>query len=115
MFYHVCNYLATRSIRNYFNDNFVLFFTRDTPPHVPIESLSWDRVYELLDNATHLLRQSFPDTLIIPSLGNHDAFPQAQVPLAPSQYYNDIMHTCHWDSMITEQQQLLDFMSGECH
>ena len=84
----------------------------DTPPHVPEEELSWDIVYELLDNSTRLLRDSFPNTLIIPSLGNHDAFPQAQVSLAPSQYYSDILNKCQWDTLIKDPKQVEQFMEG---
>ena len=85
---------------------------RDTPPHVPENELSWDYVYELLDNTSSLLMSSFPDKLIIPSLGNHDAFPQGQVPLAPSQYYDDIMHRCKWNQMIPDSKQQKQFNNG---
>ena len=86
--------------------------SRDTPPHVPQEELSWDYVYDVLLNHTTLLMDAFPDVPVFPSLGNHDAYPNNEVPLAPSKYYGNIMKRCKWDQMITGDEAQRQFYEG---
>ncbi len=37
-------------------------------------------VLELIDNATQLIRESFPESQVVVALGNHDYYPVDQLP-----------------------------------
>ena len=51
-------------------------------------------------NLTMLLRDTFPETLILPSIGNHDSFPHNDVPVAPSVYYSNLLFNMSWSTML---------------
>ena len=39
-------------------------------------------------NLTNIIVGAFPDTLVLPVLGNHDIYPAHQFPVGSSQYYD---------------------------
>ena len=71
-------------------------------PHVPTKELSLTKVFRLIGNVTQELLRVFPDTPIYPSLGNHDALPQDQVPVGPASYYDEILGYSGWHQMLDD-------------
>ncbi|KAF7690498.1 acid sphingomyelinase-like phosphodiesterase 3a [Silurus meridionalis] len=57
-----------------------IIWTGDSPPHVPADKLSTDTVINMISNMTHTIRQFFPQLPVYPALGNHDYWPQDQLP-----------------------------------
>ncbi|KAG7316394.1 hypothetical protein KOW79_019935 [Hemibagrus wyckioides] len=57
-----------------------MIWTGDSPPHVPADKLSTDTVINMISNMTHTIRQFFPQLPVYPALGNHDYWPQDQLP-----------------------------------
>lgn len=82
-----------------------LFSYRDTVPHVEQKSL--DNVLRLISNVTTVLKDAFPNTSLVPLLGNHDAFPSNQMPLVESgtHYYDDILTKGDWSQLLEKQEQ----------
>ena len=55
------------------NPNFILW-TGDSSPHWYKSPPNWTYIYEAENFVAGQIRKYFPDTPIIPILGNHDAF-----------------------------------------
>lgn len=51
----------------------------DSVPHIPDADHSWEKVNIVLHNVTKYLKDTFENTTIIPSIGNHDAWPVQEV------------------------------------
>lgn len=66
------------------NPDFILW-TGDDTAHVSDKYFSTDEVIEIIDNITETLRESFPETVVVPILGNHDYYPKNQLPPGESQ------------------------------
>ncbi|KAL0967388.1 hypothetical protein UPYG_G00251600 [Umbra pygmaea] len=64
-----------------------MIWTGDSPPHVPVEELSTDVVIQIIRNMTQTIREYFPDMLVYPALGNHDYWPQDQLPTSTNEIY----------------------------
>ncbi|KAM8832813.1 cyclic GMP-AMP phosphodiesterase SMPDL3A isoform 2-T2 [Spinachia spinachia] len=64
-----------------------IIWTGDSPPHVPADELSTDAVVQLIGNMTQTIRQHFPKLTVFPALGNHDYWPQDQMPSSPNAIY----------------------------
>ncbi|CAB1342803.1 unnamed protein product [Coregonus sp. 'balchen'] len=64
-----------------------MIWTGDSPPHVPAGELSTDVVIQVISNMTQTIREFFPDMLVYPALGNHDYWPQDQLPTATNDIY----------------------------
>uniref|UniRef100_A0A1A8EJK4 Acid sphingomyelinase-like phosphodiesterase n=1 Tax=Nothobranchius korthausae TaxID=1143690 RepID=A0A1A8EJK4_9TELE len=64
-----------------------IIWTGDSPPHVPPEKLSTDLVIQVIGNMTQTIRQHFPNLTVYPALGNHDYWPQDQMPAATNEIY----------------------------
>nr|XP_019963761.1 PREDICTED: acid sphingomyelinase-like phosphodiesterase 3a [Paralichthys olivaceus] len=60
---------------------------RDSPPHVPAEELSTDTVIQVISNMTQTIRLHFPNLTVYPALGNHDYWPQDQMPAVTNAIY----------------------------
>ncbi|XP_061098949.1 acid sphingomyelinase-like phosphodiesterase 3a [Conger conger] len=71
------------------NPDFMIW-TGDSPPHVPAEKLSTDLVIRIISNMTHTIREFFPDLPVYPALGNHDYWPQDQLPIATNEIYQAV-------------------------
>ncbi|XP_030626479.1 cyclic GMP-AMP phosphodiesterase SMPDL3A [Chanos chanos] len=64
-----------------------IMWTGDSPPHVPPDELSTDIVISVISNMTHTIRQFFPHLPVYPALGNHDYWPQDQLPTSTNAIY----------------------------
>ncbi|XP_062857098.1 acid sphingomyelinase-like phosphodiesterase 3a [Trichomycterus rosablanca] len=64
-----------------------IIWTGDNPPHVPADKLSTDTVINIISNMTHTIRQFFPQLPVYPALGNHDYWPQDQLPVKNNDIY----------------------------
>ncbi|KAI7799521.1 acid sphingomyelinase-like phosphodiesterase 3a precursor [Triplophysa rosa] len=67
-----------------------IIWTGDSPPHVPKEKLSTDVVINVIANMTHTIRQYFPNLSVYPALGNHDYWPQDQLPTSENKIYDAV-------------------------
>uniref|UniRef100_A0AAQ6II36 Acid sphingomyelinase-like phosphodiesterase n=1 Tax=Anabas testudineus TaxID=64144 RepID=A0AAQ6II36_ANATE len=59
----------------------------DSPPHVPVDELTTDIVIQVISNMTQTIRQHFPKLTVYPALGNHDYWPQDQMPDSTNAIY----------------------------
>ncbi|XP_078255713.1 cyclic GMP-AMP phosphodiesterase SMPDL3A isoform X1 [Rhinoraja longicauda] len=64
-----------------------VIWTGDSPPHVPVEKLSTKIVLDILHNMTQTIQDHFKDLQVFPALGNHDFWPQDQLPVNMSEVY----------------------------
>ncbi|KAF3703137.1 Acid sphingomyelinase-like phosphodiesterase 3a [Channa argus] len=64
-----------------------IIWTGDSPPHVPADELSTDLVIQVISNMTQTIRQHFPNLTVYPALGNHDYWPQDQMPDSTNAIY----------------------------
>ncbi|XP_029966848.1 cyclic GMP-AMP phosphodiesterase SMPDL3A [Salarias fasciatus] len=64
-----------------------IIWTGDSPPHVPVDELSTDVVIQVIRNMTHTIRQHFPNLTVYPAVGNHDYWPQDQLPTSTNVIY----------------------------
>ncbi|XP_028253911.1 cyclic GMP-AMP phosphodiesterase SMPDL3A [Parambassis ranga] len=64
-----------------------IIWTGDSPPHVPVDELSTDIVIQVISNMTQTIRQHFPNLTVYPALGNHDYWPQDQMPTSTNAIY----------------------------
>uniref|UniRef100_A0A8C3R779 Sphingomyelin phosphodiesterase acid like 3A n=1 Tax=Cyanoderma ruficeps TaxID=181631 RepID=A0A8C3R779_9PASS len=62
----------------------------DSPPHVPVKELSTKLVISIIGNLSSTIRNFFPDLQVFPALGNHDYWPQDQLPVTTSEVYNAV-------------------------
>ncbi|XP_053301428.1 acid sphingomyelinase-like phosphodiesterase 3a [Pleuronectes platessa] len=64
-----------------------IIWTGDSPPHVPAGELSTDMVIQVIRNMTQTIRLHFPNMTVYPALGNHDFWPQDQMPAVTNAIY----------------------------
>ncbi|XP_034017543.1 acid sphingomyelinase-like phosphodiesterase 3a [Thalassophryne amazonica] len=64
-----------------------IIWTGDSPPHVPVSELSTDTVIQVIHNMTLTIRKNFPNLTVYPALGNHDYWPQDQMPTSTNAIY----------------------------
>uniref|UniRef100_A0A671X6Q7 Sphingomyelin phosphodiesterase acid like 3A n=1 Tax=Sparus aurata TaxID=8175 RepID=A0A671X6Q7_SPAAU len=64
-----------------------IIWTGDSPPHVPPDELTTDMVIQVISNMTQTIRQYFPNMTVYPALGNHDYWPQDQMPTSTNAIY----------------------------
>ncbi|XP_051908024.1 acid sphingomyelinase-like phosphodiesterase 3a [Hippocampus zosterae] len=67
--------------------NDFIIWTGDSPPHVPVSELSTSMVIEVISNLTQSIRQHFPNVSVFPAMGNHDYWPQDQLPTSTNDIY----------------------------
>ncbi|NXT23684.1 ASM3B phosphodiesterase, partial [Syrrhaptes paradoxus] len=67
--------------------DFVLW-TGDDTPHIPNEKLGEEKVLQIIQNLTSLIRGAFPDTKVYAAMGNHDFHPKSQLPGRAHRMYN---------------------------
>ena len=77
------------------------------------KDLDPDKVYMLIGNVTDQLRQTFSNTTIYPTLGNHDPYPSNQMPYDTdkSPYYKQILNHSNWD-MLLDHEAVQTFLKG---
>ncbi|XP_015248479.1 PREDICTED: acid sphingomyelinase-like phosphodiesterase 3a [Cyprinodon variegatus] len=64
-----------------------IIWTGDSPPHVPPDELSTDLVIQVISNMTQTITKHFPNLTVYPAVGNHDYWPQDQMPDSPNAIY----------------------------
>ncbi|XP_076128668.1 cyclic GMP-AMP phosphodiesterase SMPDL3A [Alosa pseudoharengus] len=67
-----------------------MIWTGDSPPHVRAEELSTQQVIDILANTTHTIRELFPSLTVYPAVGNHDYWPQDQLPATTNEIYQAV-------------------------
>ncbi|KAM9316661.1 cyclic GMP-AMP phosphodiesterase SMPDL3A [Gastrophryne carolinensis] len=78
-----------------------MIWTGDSPPHVPPSELSTKMVIEVIQNMTSTIRTLLPDMQVFPALGNHDYWPQDQLPVAGSEVYTAVAEA--WRPWLSEE------------
>ncbi|CAO2628138.1 Acid sphingomyelinase-like phosphodiesterase 3a [Lemmus lemmus] len=77
-------------IKNSGQEASFMIWTGDSPPHVPVPELSTGTVIEVITNMTMTVQSLFPNLQVFPALGNHDYWPQDQLPIATSKVYSAV-------------------------
>ncbi|XP_025910363.1 acid sphingomyelinase-like phosphodiesterase 3a [Nothoprocta perdicaria] len=77
-----------------------MIWTGDSPPHVPVRELSTKLVIDIIGNMSSTIRHFFPDLQVFPALGNHDYWPQDQLPVTTSEVYNAVAD--FWKPWLTD-------------
>ncbi|MBN3303245.1 ASM3A phosphodiesterase, partial [Amia calva] len=67
-----------------------MIWTGDSPPHVPAKELSTETVINIISNMTHTIQGHFPHLPVYPALGNHDYWPQDQLPVSTNKIYEAV-------------------------
>ncbi|XP_057678004.1 acid sphingomyelinase-like phosphodiesterase 3a [Corythoichthys intestinalis] len=67
-------------------DDFIIW-TGDSPPHVPVDELSTSMVIQVMSNMTQSILKYFPNITVFPAVGNHDYWPQDQMPTSTNDIY----------------------------
>ncbi|KAF7254311.1 Acid sphingomyelinase-like phosphodiesterase 3a [Varanus komodoensis] len=78
-----------------------MIWTGDSPPHVPVKELSTKIVIDIIGNMTSTIKSFFPDLQVFPALGNHDYWPQDQLPVSDSEVYNAVAD--FWKPWLTDE------------
>ncbi|XP_048347889.1 acid sphingomyelinase-like phosphodiesterase 3a isoform X2 [Sphaerodactylus townsendi] len=78
-----------------------MIWTGDSPPHVPVKELSTKMVIDIIGNMTSTIRSFFPELQVFPALGNHDYWPQDQLPASVSEVYNAVAD--FWKPWLTDE------------
>ncbi|XP_023592938.1 acid sphingomyelinase-like phosphodiesterase 3a isoform X2 [Trichechus manatus latirostris] len=78
-----------------------MIWTGDSPPHVPVQELSTDMVINVIANMTTTVQSLFPNLQVFPALGNHDYWPQDQLPVVTSKVYNAVANL--WKPWLNEE------------
>ncbi|XP_047921546.2 cyclic GMP-AMP phosphodiesterase SMPDL3A isoform X1 [Anser cygnoides] len=78
-----------------------MIWTGDSPPHVPVKELSTKLVINIIGNMSSTIRSFFPDLQVFPALGNHDYWPQDQLPVTTSEVYNAVAD--FWKPWLTDE------------
>lgn len=78
-----------------------MIWTGDSPPHVPVHELSTDRVISVIANMTATIQSLFPNLQVFPALGNHDYWPQDQLPTFTSKVYSTVANL--WKPWLDEE------------
>ncbi|KAM5163088.1 cyclic GMP-AMP phosphodiesterase SMPDL3A [Mantella aurantiaca] len=86
-----------------------MIWTGDSPPHVPANELSTKMVIEVIKNMTTTIRTLLPDMLVFPALGNHDYWPQDQLPVSGSEVYTAVAE--FWKPWLSDEA-LITFRKG---
>lgn len=88
-------------IKNSGKEASFMIWTGDSPPHVPVLELSTDTVIKVIANMTTTVQSLFPNLQVFPALGNHDYWPQDQLPIATSKVYNAVANL--WKPWLDEE------------
>jgi hypothetical protein len=86
------------------------FYFRDNTPHTSDDNVNFDIHDALLGNLTNLLKDTFQNTPVYATLGNHDYFPHNQFPDHGNELYNRSFE--RWKSWIDESNSDT-FLKGE--
>ncbi|OCT80206.1 acid sphingomyelinase-like phosphodiesterase 3a [Xenopus laevis] len=78
-----------------------MIWTGDSPPHLRVNELSTKIVIDVIRNMTSTIRSLLPDLLVFPALGNHDYWPQDQLPVKENEVYTAVAE--FWKPWLTEE------------
>ncbi|XP_053448196.1 acid sphingomyelinase-like phosphodiesterase 3a [Nycticebus coucang] len=81
---------AFEFIKNSGQEAYFMIWTGDSPPHVPVTELSTETVINVLTNLTTTIQSLFPNLQVFPALGNHDYWPQDELPVVTNEVYNAV-------------------------
>ncbi|KAM5264007.1 cyclic GMP-AMP phosphodiesterase SMPDL3A [Ctenodactylus gundi] len=88
-------------IKNSAQEASFMIWTGDSPPHVPVPELSTDTVIKVITNMTVTIQSLFPNLQVFPTLGNHDYWPQDQLPTETSKVYDAVANL--WKPWLDEE------------
>lgn len=91
---------AFKFIKNLEQDTSFMIWTGDSPPHVPVHLLSTEIVINVIANMTAIIQDLFPKLQVFPALGNHDYWPQDQLPINTSRVYEAVAN--FWKPWLNE-------------
>lgn len=90
---------------------FVLW-TGDNVPHTNDPEPDFSVIFRTVSNITNELRTAFPENIpILPVLGNHDAFPKDDFPVAGESFYGQYLTRGGWAAVLPQEAQE-DFKKG---
>ncbi|GAB1607193.1 hypothetical protein Ahia01_001002500, partial [Argonauta hians] len=91
-----------------------ILWTGDSIPHVPDSQNTLQHNYEVIGKLTLLLRSTFPNTTIYPTVGNHDPYPANEMPFkGPGNlYYSQLLTVSHWDQLLQGADQREQFVKA---
>ncbi|XP_055937861.1 acid sphingomyelinase-like phosphodiesterase 3b [Argiope bruennichi] len=83
-----------------------IIWTGDNLPHTEKFDPGWDITFEAIRNTTLLLSSTFPNVLILPSIGNHDSFPPNILPAdnTSNNIYKGYLEKGRWKDLINESE-----------
>lgn len=90
--------------QNTVNPNFIIW-TGDNTPHVKDPSPDWSVIFSSLRNVSNTIRKNFPNTTLIPVLGNHDVFPEDLYPAEAEAFYQAYLIEGGWNELLDKQAQ----------
>ncbi|RUS82622.1 hypothetical protein EGW08_009615, partial [Elysia chlorotica] len=84
---------------------------RDNAGHIPTPQFSFKRNLLLLQTTTSAIRRTFPNTLVVPSFGNHDFFPADYTNGTEESFYEAVCKKM-WSTWIQEPEQIQNCIKG---
>ncbi|CAL4104192.1 unnamed protein product, partial [Meganyctiphanes norvegica] len=94
-------------------DNSPIPGTWDDTAHVDDQYFSTEQVLSTIKTLTDLLKETFPNTLVYPVLGNHDYYPKSQLPPGMSDVQNGAADLwSDWLTVDNDDSALISFNSS---
>ncbi|XP_043207536.1 acid sphingomyelinase-like phosphodiesterase 3b isoform X2 [Amphibalanus amphitrite] len=81
-----------------------VIWTGDNAPHWE-EGPEFKQIFSAIDNITRVMEEAFPDTPIVPCLGNHDSFPADFYPGGNKSFYTRYLTEGGWSRLLSEDEQ----------
>lgn len=82
-----------------------IIWTGDNTPHVKNPMPDWPVVFSSLQNVSTTIRHNFPNTTLIPVLGNHDVYPGDLYPSEAESFYRAYLTEGGWNKLLDEEAQ----------
>lgn len=89
------------------NPDFIMW-TGDDTAHVDDKYFSTDKVVDIISSLTNVLKNTFPNTDVLPVLGNHDYHPKSQIPPTENELQTRVADL--WKTWLADNYA--DFKSG---
>ncbi|GFO25609.1 acid sphingomyelinase-like phosphodiesterase 3b [Plakobranchus ocellatus] len=90
-----------------------ILWTGDNAAHIPTPEFSLKRNLYMINAVTSAIKRNFPNTLLIPSLGNHDFFPADYTNGTESELYDSVCQM--WSAWIKDPEQINNCRRGNHH
>ncbi|KAG7177988.1 Acid sphingomyelinase-like phosphodiesterase 3b-like 2 [Homarus americanus] len=89
-----------------------ILWTGDNAPHTDDPEPDFTVIFQTVANITGELRSRFQESIpILPVLGNHDAYPRDNFPVAGDEFYGQYLSKGGWSSLLPEDAQQ-EFRNG---